>query len=291
MKFIVITKVGDVGPPQGQIESVSLRRSVELVAAFYPAISTFRWPAISVLAAGSARAAIARHLDAAGAQLVVAARVPDQATSIGHFIRADLSTPEGPAELARATMQTLGGVDILVDNVGTQTRVPDGVLAMTDTDWLQDLSGSLLSAVRLDRALLPDMIARGGGVIIHIGSNAAQLPQPGALAYASAKAALATYSKGLANQMGVHNIRVNLVSPGVIESAALGRRLQQLADENGTDIAAARQRFASTFDIPLGRIGAADDVAELVTFLASPRAKYITGTNHVIDGGLLPTVR
>jgi NAD(P)-dependent dehydrogenase (short-subunit alcohol dehydrogenase family) len=91
--------------------------------------------------------------------------------------------------------------------------------------------------------------------------------------------------------MGVHNIRVNLISPGVIESAALGRRLQQLADENGTDISTARQRFASTFDIPLGRIGAADDVAELVTFLASPRAKYITGTDHVIDGGLFPTVR
>ena len=134
------------------------------------------------------------------------------------------------------------------------------------------------------------MIAQGGGVIVHIGSNAARLPQPGALAYASAKAALATYSKGLANQMGVHNIRVNLVSPGVIESAALGRRLQQLADENNTDIATARNQFASSFDITLGRVGSADDVAELVTFLASPRGKYITGTNHVIDGGLLPTV-
>lgn len=158
-------------------------------------------------------AAIARHLAAAGAQLVVAARAPNDNTSIGHFIRADLSTPEGPAELASATLQTLGGVDILVDNVASQTRVPDGVLAITDADWLQDLSGTLLSAVRLDRALLPDMIAQRSGVIIHIGSNAARLPQPGALAYASAKAALATYSKGLANQVGVHNIRVNLISP------------------------------------------------------------------------------
>jgi NAD(P)-dependent dehydrogenase (short-subunit alcohol dehydrogenase family) len=218
------------------------------------------------------------------------ARAPGEAPSTGHFVSADLSTLDGPAELARATVEMLGGVDILIDNVGTQTRVPDGVLAMTDADWLRDLSGSLLSAVRLDRALLPGMIAQGGGVIVHIGSNAARLPQPGALAYASAKAALATYSKGLANQMGVHNIRVNLVSPGVIESAALGRRLQQLADENNTDIATARNQFASSFDIPLGRVGSADDVAELVTFLASPRAKYITGTNHVIDGGLLPTV-
>ena len=65
--------------------------------------------------------------------------------------------------MARATVEMLGGVDILIDNVGTQTRVPDGVLAMTDADWLRDLSGSLLSAVRLDRALLPGMIAQGAG--------------------------------------------------------------------------------------------------------------------------------
>ena len=90
------------------------------------------------------------------------ARAPGEAPSTGHFVSADLSTLDGPAELARATVEMLGGVDILIDNVGTQTRVPDGVLAMTDADWLRDLSGSLLSAVRLDRALLPGMIAQGG---------------------------------------------------------------------------------------------------------------------------------
>ncbi len=74
-------------------------------------------------------AAIARHLGAAGAQIVVAARAPGAATSTGHFVSADLSTLDGPAELARATVEMLGGVDILFDNVGTQTRVPDGVLA------------------------------------------------------------------------------------------------------------------------------------------------------------------
>ena len=97
-------------------------------------------------------------------------------------------------------------------------------------------------------------------MIVHIGSNAARLP--------------------LANQMGVHNIRVNLVSPGVIESAALGRRLQQLADENNTDIATARNQFASSFDIPLGRVGSADDVAELVTFLA---ASDLTQPADILD--------
>jgi NAD(P)-dependent dehydrogenase (short-subunit alcohol dehydrogenase family) len=89
-------------------------------------------------------------------------------------------------------LQLLGGVDVLVDNAASQTRVPDGVLAMTDTDWLQDLSGTLLSAVRLDRELVPVMAAQGGGVIVHVGSNAARWPQPAALAYAAAKAALTT---------------------------------------------------------------------------------------------------
>jgi NAD(P)-dependent dehydrogenase (short-subunit alcohol dehydrogenase family) len=161
---------------------------------------------------------------------------------------------------------------------------------MTDADWLQDLTGTLLSAVRLDRELLPSMIAQRSGAIIHIGSNAARLPQPAALAYAAAKAALTTYSKGLANQVGQHQIRVNVVSPGVIETAGLADRLALLADEAGTDIDTARREFATSFGIPLNRIGSADDIAELVTFLASPRAGYITGTLHVVDGGLLPTV-
>jgi NAD(P)-dependent dehydrogenase (short-subunit alcohol dehydrogenase family) len=161
---------------------------------------------------------------------------------------------------------------------------------MTDADWLADLNSSLLSAVRLDRAILPAMIAAGGGAIVHIGSNAARLPRPAALAYAAAKAALATYSKGLASQVGPDNVRVNLVSPGVIETSAFAARLQALADQAGTDIATARDRFLATFNIPLGRPGTPDDVAALVTFLVSPSAGYLTGTTHVIDGGLLPTV-
>ena len=175
------------------------------------------------------------------------------------------------------------------DHAG-QTLVPDGALAMTDADWLADINACLLSAVRLDREVLPGMIDRGGGAIVHIGSNAARLPRPAALAYAAAKAALATYSKGLASQVGRHNVRINLVSPGVIETAAFAARIRFLADQAGTDLDTARQDFISSFNIPLERPGTADDVAALVTFLVSPSASYLTGTNHVIDGGLLPTV-
>lgn len=235
-------------------------------------------------------AAIARHLDSAGARVVVAARSPGDYDGHGHFIAADVSTADGPRQLAADAAAHLGGIDILIDNAASQTLVPDGALGMTDADWLADLNACLLSAVRLDREVLPVMIAAGGGAIVHIGSNAARLPRPAALAYAAAKAALATYSKGLANQVGRHNVRVNLVSPGVIETSAFAARIRVLANEAATDLDTARRDFISSFNIPLGRPGTADDVAALVAFLVSPAASYLTGTNHVIDGGLLPTV-
>jgi NAD(P)-dependent dehydrogenase (short-subunit alcohol dehydrogenase family) len=221
---------------------------------------------------------------------VVSARSRCDYDGTAHFIPADLSTPDGPPRLAAQALEYLGGIDILVDNAASQTVVPDGVLAMTDADWLADLNSSLLSAVRLDRVVLPSMIAAGGGAVVHIGSNAARLPRSSAVAYAAAKAALATYSKGLANEVASHQVRVNLVSPGVIETSAFAARIQVLADKAGTDLAVAREQFMGGFAIPLRRPGSPDDVAALVTFLVSPAASYLTGTNHVIDGGLLPTV-
>ena len=235
-------------------------------------------------------AAVARKLGEAGARVVVSARSRGDDDGTAHFIPADLSTPDGPPRLATQALEYLGGIDILVDNAASQTVVPDGVLAMTDADWLADLNSSLLSAVRLDRVVLPSMIAAGAGAVVHIGSNAARLPRSSALAYAAAKAALATYSKGLANEVASHHVRVNLVSPGVIETSAFAARIQVLADKAGTDLAAAREQFMAGFAIPLRRPGSPDDVAALVTFLVSPSASYLTGTNHVIDGGLLPTV-
>jgi NAD(P)-dependent dehydrogenase (short-subunit alcohol dehydrogenase family) len=245
-----------------------------------------------VLVTGGTRgigAAIANHFVAAGSSVVVAARTPP-AEPVGPFVAADLSTEAGAHHLATTALEILGGIDVVVDNVGGQRRVPEGVLAMTDDDWTSDLSTNLLSAVRLDRALLPSMIAQRSGVVVHIGSGAARLPQPAALAYAAAKAALSAYSKGLANAMAVHGIRVAMVNPGVIETSGLTNRLEQVAGESGIDIAEARRRQAELFKIPLGEFGTADDVAELVTFLASPRARYLTGTQFVVDGGFFPAV-
>src|SRR5262249_13097673 len=122
------------------------------------------------------------------------------------------------------------------------------------------------------------------------GSNAARLPRPAALSYTAAKTALATYSKGLAGQVGPHNVPVNLVSPAVIETSAFAARVHALASNAGSDIATARERFMATFHVPLGRTGAPNDVATRTTSLVSPGAGFLSGQSHAIDGGLLPTV-
>lgn len=235
-------------------------------------------------------AAMARHFVGAGADVVVAARTRPAERVAGRFVQADVATPDGVAGLAGAVLELLGGVDVLVDNAGGHSPAPGGVLTATDTDWLDDLGANLLSAVRLDRALVPHMVAQGRGAVVHVTSGAARLPQPAQVPYAAAKAALTTYSKALATEVGPHGVRVNAVVPGVVESAALGSALEAMAEAGGTDVDGARTQIVERFGIPLGRVGSADEVARLVVFLASPQAGYLTGSQYAVDGGLMPTV-
>lgn len=232
-------------------------------------------------------AAIARRFAEGGASVTVTGRsaVNDLGPRI-HTVQVDSSTLEGAALLAD-TVHAGGPVDILVDAVGGSTsrgRVRD----LTEEDWIAALQANLLAAVRLDRLIVPGMIAHGSGAIIHVTSIQRRLPMPWSLPYAAAKAALTTYSKGLANELATAGIRVNAVAPGLVETPAVLSRIARRAADKGIDESQARDSVAADLGgIPLGRLGEPADIAELVAFLASERARWITGVEYVADGGTM----
>ncbi|GAB3458004.1 hypothetical protein GCM10027570_41090 [Streptomonospora sediminis] len=151
---------------------------------------------LRVLVTGASRGlgqATARRFAAAGATVLAASRTAPPDDLPATFIPADLRSEEGAAELGRRVTDSVGGVDVLVNNAGA-TAGPVATLDRTDASWLADLEMNLLSAVRLDRALVPGMVERGSGAVVHVSSIAARLPQPAEASYAASKAALNAYA-------------------------------------------------------------------------------------------------
>ena len=237
--------------------------------------------------------AVVGALRDAGATVLTTAR--SWAQNVGddrHFVASDLATAEGAALVTDAVRDRLGGIDIIVHVVGGSTAPAGGFAALDDTEWHKALDLNLFAAVRLDRALLPSMIAQGSGVIVHITSIQRQLPLPEAtIAYAAAKAALSNYSKGLSKEVCPKGVRVVRVSPGWVETDAAVGLVEEIARQRSTDYEGARKILMDSLGgIPIGRPAKPKEVADLVTFLASPRAASITGVEYVIDGGTVPTV-
>ncbi|MGH4001445.1 MAG: oxidoreductase [Pseudonocardiaceae bacterium] len=245
-----------------------------------------------VLVTGGSRglgAATARRLVEAGATVLTASRTRPTEDSGATFLAADLSTQQGVAELGRRVVDQVGGVDVLVNNAGSASA-PSSTLNRSDESWLADLEMNLLSAVRLDRALVPGMVERGSGVVVHISSIASQLPQRTESSYAAAKAALNAYSRELATEVGAHGVRVVCVLPGFVITEGATAHLNQMAQNQGTTTADVAQQIVDHLNVPMGRPGDPEDVAEMIAFLASDRAKWLTGAQFRVDGGIIPTV-
>ena len=237
-------------------------------------------------------AAVVELLSGLGARVVATARsLPDHPVEGVHYLVSDLSNAEGAQQAASEASRHLGGVDVLINVVGGSSAPAGGFAVLDDTEWSRAIDLNLMSAVRLDRALLPAMLAQGAGVILHVSSIQRVLPLPDAtIAYAAAKAALSTYSKALSKEVTPKGVRVVSVAPGWIETEASLALVERVAAHAGTDHEGARQRIMQELGgIPLGRPARRAEVADLIAFLVSPRAGSISGSEFRIDGGTVPT--
>ncbi|WP_411820786.1 SDR family oxidoreductase [Hyphococcus formosus] len=236
--------------------------------------------------------ATVRLFEKLGARVLTTARSKPLEIPESQFVAADLTHADGCARVANVVRDQLGGADIIVHMLGGSSAPAGGYTALDDAEWRKELDLNLMPAVRLDRELVPDMEARGSGVVIHVTSIQREMPLPEATtAYAAAKAALSTYSKSLSKLVSPKGVRVVRVSPGWIETEASIALAKRLAEEQGLTIEQGKQMIMKSLGgVPIGRPSLPEEIANLIAFIASDRAGTITGAEYVIDGGTVPTV-
>jgi len=222
---------------------------------------------------------IALGLAAEGARICAIARGAEglaEMAALGHAtVEADVSTPEGADAAIDGCVKAFGGIDVVIANVGKSFG--RRAQQMDDEDLAKSLETNLWSAARIAQRSVPHLIARGGGSITMISSLFGR-EAGGAPGYNVAKAAVIALAKALARDYAKDGIRVNTVAPGSILFPGGGWDKRRLSDPDA--IAAMVER-----EIPMGRFGTVEEIADVVTFLASPRARWITGATIAVDGG------
>ena len=229
-------------------------------------------------ASGGIGGAVAAALHAAGASVALSgtreAPLRELAESLGeraHVVTANLGDPATVEALSKQAAEAMGSVDILVNNAGI-TR-DNLFMRMSDEEWAQVIDVNLTSSFRLARGVLRGMMKARWGRIVTITSVVGTTGNPGQANYAAAKAGLVGMSKSLAYEVASRGITVNCVAPGFIETA--------MTDKLNDD-----QKGRILTQIPAGRMGAPDDIAAAVLYLASPQAGYVTGATLHVNGGM-----
>lgn len=234
--------------------------------------------------------ATAELLAAEGARVVVGSRtMTDELAALTDVLAVpvDLGTPEGPGDLVDAAVRQHGGIDLLVNNVA-QSEPAESILAFTDEQWQRLFELNLFAAIRAVRAAVPWMLGRDGASIVNVSSLNAKLPTGMIAPYSASKAALTNLGTALSQELAPQGIRVNTVSPGPVRTplwTAPGGFAGVVAPGVATDEVMDRV-LPDSMEMVTGRITEPAEVADVIAFLASPRAGNITGADFVVDGGM-----
>ncbi len=196
-------------------------------------------------------------------------------------IVADVASAADCNRLVRDSAAQLGAIDILVTNTGGPK--PGPFMSFTDDDWREAIDSVLMSVVRLSRAVVPHMRARGGGRIINITSISAKQPVEGLVLSNALRAGITGLARTIANELAVDNILVNCVAPGYTKTDRVVELAEAAAAREGSTAEAVQKRTVA--QIPMRRLGTTEEFGDVVAFLASGRASYVTGTTLQVDGG------
>jgi NAD(P)-dependent dehydrogenase (short-subunit alcohol dehydrogenase family) len=234
---------------------------------------------------------VARALLTEGATVVGVSRSkPEPGVEAIHHLQADVLDPDTPGRAIELGLQAGDRVDILVNNAGFGW-IRTGYLDVNEEAWRRSWELLFLASVRMTEAALPTLLQSGGGAVINVSSRNARVPIPPVADYSAAKAALNNYSKGLAGEYAAKGLRVVTVSPGPTATPLWlgphGAAAQSAALEGGDPASIAR---SAAERMPHGRFVRAEEVADLIAFLASPRAASINGIDILIDAGLTQTL-